>query len=130
MVNSLMCTYSAPCPKSLLTGRHLSITMEVSLSFRISPPPNRAGARFPVINVPGVPPREPEDAHITSAMPEGGLLGALVLGFIFPCEKGLGREGHKLFLCSQPLSQEAEWSCPALGTDSSALFMGRKGGML
>lgn len=63
-------------------------------------------------------------------MPEGGLLGALVLGFIFPCEKGLGREGHKLFLCSQPLSQEAEWSCPALGTDSSALFMGRKGGML
>lgn len=58
------------------------------------------------------------------------MLGDLGLGFISPCKKGLDRQGHKLFLCSQPLSQEEEWSCPALGTDRSALFMSRKGGML
>lgn len=35
---------------------------------------------------------------------------------------------YRLFLCSQPSSQEEGQSHPALGPDSSTLFVGRKGG--
>lgn len=86
------------------------------------------GTRFPFINILGVP-QEPGDASTAHAVPEGSLLGDLGGGVVLLCEKGLGGKGQTLFCAPSPLSGR-EMEAPARGPDSSALFMGRKGGKL
>ena len=67
---------------------------------------------------------------MSHALPGGGLLGDLDLGFISVCKEGVRRGWRQTPSVPPALVSGRGMEAPALDPDSSALFMGRKGGKL